>query len=96
MIAVAERPELVALGDTELFAAAQRESRAVVTENVVDFVAIDASHRSAGEDHAGLLFVRKDGLPRKRARFVGALTGLLDTWLVEHQVFDVPGPVAWP
>lgn len=95
-IAVAERPDLVALGDPELFAAAQAEQRAVVTENVADFMAIDARYRADGEKHFGPLFVLKSNLPRNRAQFVGAMTGALDNWLAEHHGVDVPSLIAWP
>jgi hypothetical protein len=95
-IAVAERPELVALGDRELFEVAQHDGRVIVTENVADFAGIDARYREDGKDHCGLMFVLKDGLPRKRAQFVGAMTRKLDTWLTEHPDSGIPGLIAWP
>ncbi len=95
-IAVVERPELVALGDRELFEVAQLDGRVIVTENVADFASIDARYRDDGKDHCGLMFMLKDGMPRKRAQFVGAMIRRLDAWLVEHASWASPGFVAWP
>jgi predicted nuclease of predicted toxin-antitoxin system len=36
--AITERPELRSLPDADLFAVAQQERRAVVTENIADFI----------------------------------------------------------
>jgi predicted nuclease of predicted toxin-antitoxin system len=96
VVAVVERPELVALGDRELFEVAQRDGRVIVTENIADFAGADARYRADGKEHCGLLFVLKEALPRKRAQFVGAMARKLDAWLTEHPEADVPGSIAWP
>lgn len=95
VVAVLELPDLVSATDADVFARAQSDARAVVTENVTDFMALDAGCRRRGDDHAGLLFVLKEGLPRARAQFVGALTRRLDAWLDEHQK-DEPSVIDWP
>lgn len=95
VVAVAERPELISGTDRQVFAAAQTERRAVVTENVADFIAIDAEYREANTDHCGLVFVLKTGMPRTRAQFVGALARRLDRWLTGAG--PLPSSfVAWP
>lgn len=95
VVAVTELPDLVSATDRDLFAWAQTDGRAIVTENVSDFVALDAECRARGVDHEGLLFVLKDGLPRSRAQFIGALTRKLDSWLAEHEK-PAPSILAWP
>lgn len=95
VVAVTELPELASGADSDVFAWAQANARAIVTENVVDFMALDAECRARGNDHPGLLFVLKDGLPRSRAQFVGALTRKLDLWLADHEQ-AAPSMIAWP
>lgn len=96
VVAVVERPQLVALGDPELFAEAQHDQRAVVTENVADFLALDAQYRAEERVHCGLLFLLKSTLPRTRPQFVGALTRHLDVWLAGHPTGQAPSLIAWP
>src|SRR5580693_1476185 len=55
--AVTERPELRALADTDVFALAQHEQRAVVTENIDDFSVIADSYDQRGQTHFGLVLV---------------------------------------
>jgi hypothetical protein len=81
--AVTERPELRSLADAALFEIAQRERRAIVTENIADFIpqADDADQRS--HPHHGLALVDPAKYPRGNRRTVGRLvtelSRLLDT-----------------
>lgn len=95
VVAVVERAELVSGTDWQVFVAAQAEQRAVVTENVADFVAIDAEYRDRNTDHCGLVFLLKEGMPRTRAQFVGATARRLDAWM--NAACSLPSSfVAWP
>lgn len=80
-VAVQGRPELRGLADRDLFVAAQLDRRCVVTENVVDYVAVEAEWRAANDRaHAGLVLVAAKSFPRARrttiSRLVRALAAL--------------------
>ena len=78
------RPELRALPDVELFAAAQIERRAVVTENVADFIPVVRRYASVNRHHHGLVLVAPSGYPRDRAHrdvTFGRLVTALDAML---------------
>jgi len=55
----------------------RRERRAIVTENVVDFVELHRSAVVSGMDHYGLVFTSPRGFPRTR-RAIGRLVRALD------------------
>jgi hypothetical protein len=76
-VAVTERPELRNLPDPELFAAAQAERRAVVTENIRDFVPIADDYETRGIAHHGLVLVHPAAYPRGRSRTIGLLVTAL-------------------
>lgn len=82
VVAVAERDELRGLPDGEIFLAAQEEERAVVTENVRDFLPIAREWQAMGRVHFGLVLTTNRRFPRARSRTAGrlvrALSGLLD------------------
>jgi predicted nuclease of predicted toxin-antitoxin system len=80
VVAVGERPELRGAADEVVFAAAQEEGRAVVTDDV-GFRAIEAQHRSRGEAHHGLVFTTNRRFPRGRPATVGRLVRSLDRFL---------------
>jgi hypothetical protein len=82
--AVTDRPELRSLADPDIFAAAQRETRTVVTENIRDFASLadGADHR--GEVHFGAVFVRPARYPRGQQRMIGSLITALDRLLRDH------------
>ena len=82
VVAVQDEPDLRQLSDPELFAAAQEAGRAVVTENVKDFVPLVAGHPGAG--HFGLVLTTNRSFPRHRESFVGALAAALGDFLVMH------------
>ncbi len=88
--AVTGRPELRALADPEVFAVAQRERRAVLTENIADFSTIADGHDRRGDPHHGLVLVDPGRYPRGRERTVGRIVTALERLLGEHPG-DEPG-----
>lgn len=84
-VAVTERPELRNLPDPEVFAAAQDERRAVVTENIRDFVPIANDCDSRGVTHHGLVLVNPAAYPRGRRQTVGAMVRALAAFCREQR-----------
>lgn len=82
--AVTERAELRALPDADLFALAQQEQRALVTENIDDFSVIANGYDQRGIAHFGLVLVPRAGYPRGSDRTIGRMTAALDQLLGEH------------
>lgn len=78
--AVTERPELRGSPDAALFALAQEEQRAIVTDDV-GFRAIERERRGRGEAHHGIIFTTDRRFPRGRAATVGRLVRSLDRLL---------------
>jgi len=88
VIAVAERGDLRALNDDDLYAWAAAESHWLLTENVKDFRPIMLEAMQAGMATAGLLFTSSRTFPRSRQN-PGPLVAALDAWLTK-------GPPASP
>jgi hypothetical protein len=82
--AVTERPQLRALADIEVFAVAQRERRAVFTENIPDFSALADDHDRRGDPHHGLVLVDPSRFPRGNKRTVGHIVTTLGHLLGQH------------
>ncbi len=82
--AVVERSELRTLADTAIFALAQTEPRAVVTENIDDFSVIADDHDQRGQAHFGVVLVSSSSYPRGRPRTIGRMVTALDRLLDEH------------
>jgi Domain of unknown function (DUF5615) len=81
---VTERAELRALADTDIFALAQQEQRAVVSENIADFSVIAGGYDQRGQAHFGLILVPPGGYPRGHPGTVGRMVTALDQLLDEH------------
>lgn len=79
--AVTERAELRALSDTDLFALAQQEQRAIVTENIDDFSFIADDHDQRGQAHFGLILVPPSSYPRGSPATIGRMVTELDRML---------------
>jgi hypothetical protein len=62
--AVSERPELRAFSDRELWLHVQAEQRAVLTENVGDFMPFVHEAGAGGDDHWGIIFSSPRSSPR--------------------------------
>src|SRR6266498_3771050 len=71
-------------------AAKQDERRAVVTENVPDFLRVDGLYRAQGRAHFGLLLTTHRRYSRSSARTVGQLVLALDTFLRAQAVDPEP------
>ena len=80
IIAVAERPDLRAKPDEEIFAWAAADGRWLLTENVKDFRPIMLRALQAGSPCCGLLFTSSRSFPRSR-KDPGPLIQALHTWL---------------
>lgn len=91
---VQETPALRGLADTDLFVAAELDDRCLVTENVVDLVAVEAHWRAAhGAPHARLILVSPRSFPRPRAETIGRLVRAL-LILAESDQLE-PGMISW-
>jgi predicted nuclease of predicted toxin-antitoxin system len=67
ILAVQEDNSLRELSDTALFAAAQQLQRAIVTENVKDYLPLDARSHTLAEPHWGLVLTTNHAFPRHRS-----------------------------
>lgn len=82
--AITERPELRSLPDGDVFAVAEQERRAVVTENIADFIPIVAGADQRGEAYFGLVLIDPVKYPRGQRRTIGRLVTDLDSLLRGH------------
>jgi predicted nuclease of predicted toxin-antitoxin system len=82
--AVIERAELRALADTDIFALAQPERRAIVTENIDDFSVIANGYDQRGQAHYGLVLVQPGNYPRGDPATIGRMVTALDRLLKDH------------
>ena len=82
VIAVADRPDLRAKSDEEIFAWASAERRWLLTENVKDFRPIMLRVFSTGSPGCGLLFTSSRAFPRSRKN-PGPLINALHAWLTD-------------
>jgi Domain of unknown function (DUF5615) len=80
VIAVAERPDLRAMADAELFVWAAQEFRRLVTENVKDFRRLSLQAEESALRGTALLYTSSRTFPRSR-RNPGPLVVALDAWL---------------
>jgi predicted nuclease of predicted toxin-antitoxin system len=71
--AVTELPEFRSLSDAALFVIAQQQRRAVVTENIADFVPLADDADQRGQPHHGLALVDPAKYPHGNERTVGRL-----------------------
>lgn len=93
--AVTERAELRALADTDIFALALQERRAVVTENVADFSVIATGHDQRGQAHHGLILVPPSSYPRGDPRTLGRVVIALERLLGEQPEMLPISPRHW-
>lgn len=76
--AVDERPALRGLADEELLAIAAREGRAVVTENVTDFMRLYGEWGSGGRPHAGIVIALSSRFVRTPVGYEALLAALAE------------------
>jgi hypothetical protein len=82
--AVAERVDLRGLSDPAVFATAQAEGRAVVTENLADFIRVVNEHDRRGEAHHGVVLVDPATHPRGASPTIGRMVSALDLLLSQR------------
>jgi predicted nuclease of predicted toxin-antitoxin system len=76
--------------DAEVFGAAVVSGRAVLTENVGDFVPIAAEHSTAGGHHAGVLIVLSSRFSRRPAGIeplIAAIRAIENQLLADRVVY---------
>ena len=94
VVAARERSEPHALSDWDLLGIARAERRALVTENVVDFVEVHRQSVVRGEPHFGLIFTSPRQFPRTR-RAIGKLIRALGALLALHSRSDALLDQVW-
>ena len=96
VIAVGERPALRGAPDTAVFAAAQEDQRAIVTDDM-GFRSREAEHRARGELHHGIILTTNRRFPRGRPATVGRLVRSLDRFLSREaaDLADSPSFTWW-
>jgi Domain of unknown function (DUF5615) len=82
--ALTGRPELRSLSDRDVFAKAQDERRAVVTENIGDFSQLADEADARGQAHYGLVLVDPAKYPRGDKRTIGRLVSGLAKLMKER------------
>lgn len=95
VVAVQEDAELRSLSDSALFATAERRERAIVTENVKDFLPLGAQSHAQPLPHWGLVLISNQSFPRHRDRFIGAITRSLRDLLEEHPERSAVSGIHW-
>lgn len=100
--AVVAQPTPAGLTDRTLIMAARRDGRALLTENVGDFVPIATEFARTGTPHAGIILANPHRFPRSRGG-IGRLVEDLHELLVAHPEDDAfadrivwLGPAAGP
>lgn len=93
---VADRPHLRHRVDPEVFDTAQEERRAVVTENVPDFLAVISDYQQRERPHWGLVLTSNRSFPRHRpGHGVRRLVAALDALLGQHTNDKPRSEVIW-
>jgi Domain of unknown function (DUF5615) len=87
VVSVKERGDLRGLSDRELWGRAAAEQRALMTENVADFVLLVHEAAAGGERHFGVVFTSPRSLPRGR-KTIGLYVETLDAFLRERPVAE--------
>ena len=77
----AGRTHLVGASDSDVLAAARREDRTLVTENIRDFRPLESALLADGSHHAGLVYTSNRQFPRGDPATTGRLVRSLDALL---------------
>lgn len=83
VLSVRERQDLAGLKDADLFARVVSEGRAILTNNVGDFMPLSHQLLLGGEGHFGLLFTSDKSLPRRKDT-IGQYVRVLDQLLTDN------------
>jgi hypothetical protein len=95
VVAVTERLELRSLTDVDVFRVSKDERRAVVTENVADFVSIADGLDGRGQAHYGLVLIDPVKYRRGHPRTIGRLVTQLERLLRDHPGDGATSPRHW-
>jgi hypothetical protein len=94
VVAVTERDDLRGIPDAELFAAARRDRRAIVTQDFADFSSLLREGAVSETDHFGVIFVPKSLW--SSIRDLDTLVEALDRFLDARPADDaLAGGAAW-
>lgn len=95
-VAVGERSALRSIADRALFERAVAEQRALLTNDVGDFVPLLRDWIASGRDHYGLLLTSDTSMPRTRGA-AGRFVEVLDELTAESAADDaLLNQVLWP
>jgi hypothetical protein len=95
VVAVGEHRDLLSSTDLDVLVGAAAEGRAVVSENIRDFVRLGAHRLPSRQWHHGIVLVSGRGFPGSRDGF-GVLIRALDALLAAHPGDDdLVGEVVW-
>ncbi|HEX5714538.1 MAG TPA: DUF5615 family PIN-like protein [Thermoanaerobaculia bacterium] len=94
-VSAQEEADLRGMTDPDLFAEAQHRNSAVLTENVADYMTLDAEYRGRHLAHWGLVLTSNRTFPRGKSTTVGALVKALDELLREADSEDRSSKVIW-
>jgi predicted nuclease of predicted toxin-antitoxin system len=83
VVSVQERDDLLGASDRELLRRAAAEGRALLTEDVSDFLPLVREAAAFGDRHMGVLITTEKSLPRRMGA-IGVFIGRLDSFLREH------------
>lgn len=86
-VAVAEAPTLRGESDEQLLSHARAEGRALLTNDIGDFVEVVVRWAAAGRSHHGVLLTSDRSVPRRR-HAIGSLIGSLEALMEEHPAVD--------
>ncbi len=87
VVSAKERDDLRGLSDRELWGSAVGEVRALLTENVQDFMPLVREGAARGDRHQGVVFTSPRSMPRS-VRTIGLYVERLDALLREHPADD--------
>lgn len=91
-----DRGHLRGTADCELLELAAQERRAVVTDNIPDFIRCHTLRLDRRRAHFGLLLFNNDSFPRHRHEmFVGAVLSALERELQRHPTDDDSAWIRW-
>jgi hypothetical protein len=90
VVSASERDVLRGLGDRELWSLASAEGRALMTENVADFMPLVREAAAEGTRHSGVVFTSPRSLPRG-PRTIGLYVKRLGRFLRERPADDALG-----
>ncbi len=86
--AASQRTDLIGLADAELLTRATDEGRALVTQNVADFVVLHRGVLAGGGRHAGIVLTTPDRFRRSQPGHVGPLGSALAAFVDHHRDED--------